>query len=203
MPTEGQANRTFTAVVAAAAIGINLAVGTLVQAVKLPLYLDQLGTVFVGFTLGPLPAVGVGVATMLSLGLVVNPTSAYYVATAAAVGLLAGWAGRRGWFRSLPLTIVAGVITAIVAAVVSAPPTVLAFGGVTGVGADLLVGFFRATGRSVWESVLLTGGVSELVDKPATFLLAAAAVRLMPQRAAAAFPPVRNGQHDSGTPKDL
>lgn len=188
MDQNGRVSPVVGSSLAATAVAINLSIGVLVQVLRLPLYLDQVGTVFIGFAWGAVPGAGVGVATMLAMGILINPTSAYYLSTAALVGVVAGFAGRRLWFRSIPLTLLAGIAAAGIAAVASAPVTVLAFGGITGVGSDLLVGFFRATGRTLWESVILTGGVSELVDKPLVFLLAAGIVRLLPKRVAAAFP---------------
>ena len=60
-----------------AAIATNLVVGVAVQFVKLPVYLDSIGTVVLGFTVGPWIAAGAGALSMLLMGLLVNPTSAY------------------------------------------------------------------------------------------------------------------------------
>lgn len=55
----------------------------------------------------------------------------------------------------------AGLVTGVVAAIISAPTAAIVFGGVTGAGTDLLVAAFRASGASILAATLAQGSVSD------------------------------------------
>src|SRR5512141_1223793 len=91
---------TPTLVLMGLAIAINVAVGQLVgNVLKLPLYLDSIGTVVVGVLAGPLAGAAVGALSNVIWGLVLNaPTSIPFAITAAVIGFMAGAFGARGIF---------------------------------------------------------------------------------------------------------
>ena len=168
-------------------VGLNLVLGALVAAFKLPIYLDSLGTVLVAALAGPLPALLAGGCGVALLGLT-SPTAFAFVPVGAAVGLLAGAAARLGAFRRLWTAGFAGVVTGCGAAALSAPISAYVFGGVTGGGTDLLVALFRAAGFSAWQASFMQGLTVDSADKTVTFLLVYATLRALPHRATAAFP---------------
>ena len=90
-----------------------------------------------------------------------DPTVAPFAIVAGLIGLFAGIAGSRGAFKSILWTIVAGIITGIMAALVSAPIAYYVFGGVTGGGTDLIVAAFQSMGASVLQASLGQGIVSD------------------------------------------
>jgi len=186
--TESGVSASFLAAVIPVAIAVNLAIGLLVHALKLPLYVDSIGTVFIGFTLGPRWAALVGGLSMVLGGLLLNPWMPYYAGTAVVIGLLSGFFGIRHWQYSIKKTVVLGIIVAVSAAVVSAPVTVLVFGGVTGSGTTVIVALLRASGRKLVESVLITGFAVELVDKVITCLMPVFVIRALPRSLAVRFP---------------
>lgn len=101
-----------------------------------------------------------------------------------------------------------GLITGIVAAVLSAPMAAYYFGGVTGAGTDLLVAAFRASGGSILESVLAQGTVSDPFDKMTSFLLVWLLLQALPRRILLRFPMprlfARASQSDlTDSPRDL
>jgi hypothetical protein len=84
------------------AIAINIAVGQIVQTLKLPLYLDSIGTVLVGALLGPWLGLLTGALSNVIWTLTGLPNSApaiYFAYVAAVIGLIAGFAGRAGLFQ--------------------------------------------------------------------------------------------------------
>ena len=241
---------TRTLVLIPIAIAINIAIGELVVRLKLPVYLDSIGTVLVGAIAGPWAGALTGALANLIWGLF-NPFAAPFFYVAAVIGFLAGIAGRRGafeketppWisalvgavfvfsltmfvlafsnastddtgFTSYPsmaelfsrylilfgLAIVAGgaigyflmqrggyagmwgLITGIVAAVISAPTAAYVFGGVTGAGTDLLVAAFRASGAGILSSVMAQGAVSDPFDKMLSFMVVWLILRSLPTR---------------------
>ena len=60
---------TITLVMIPVAIAINIAIGQLVYTLKVPLYLDSIGTIFVGAVAGPIAGLVTGALTNLIWGL--------------------------------------------------------------------------------------------------------------------------------------
>lgn len=241
---------TRTLVLMPIAIAINIAIGELVVRLKLPVYLDSIGTVLVGAIAGPWAGALTGALANLIWGLF-NPYAAPFFYVAAVIGFLAGLAGRRGAFdkeaprwlsvlvgavfvfsltmfilafsnattdetgftsypsmadllsRYLVIFIIAvlvggaigyfllqrggyagmwGLITGIVAAIISAPTAAYVFGGVTGAGTDLLVAAFRASGAGILSSVMAQGAVSDPFDKMLSFMIVWLILRSLPAR---------------------
>jgi hypothetical protein len=84
------------------AIAINIAVGQIVQTLKLPLYLDSIGTVLVGALLGPWLGLLTGALSNVIWTLTGLPGSGpaiNFAYVAAVIGLIAGFAGRAGMFQ--------------------------------------------------------------------------------------------------------
>lgn len=184
---------TLTLVMIPVAIAINIAIGQLIVVLKLPVYLDSIGTVLVGLLAGPWAGLVTGIATNLVWGLSgINPIYTPYFIVAGIIGFLAGVFGNLGWFKQWYLWLLGGLITGVAAALVSAPISAYLFGGVTGAGTDLVVAFFRATGASVLEAALGQGIVSDPLDKLITFLLVYLIVRALPLRFLTRFPRSEN-----------
>lgn len=113
------------------AIAINIAVGSIVVALRLPVYLDSIGTVLVGVLAGPWAGALTGLLANLIWAILpvpggAGPTIAFFAPVAGVIGLMAGfWAGR-GTFRLRAddervgsfLSLASGVLVAAIAAVV-------------------------------------------------------------------------------------
>lgn len=90
------------------AIALNVALGSLVgQVLRLPIYLDSIGTILVGVLAGPIPGLLTGVLTDLIWGYAIpppigSPTVGPFSITAGCIGLLAGILGRCGAFSPRP-----------------------------------------------------------------------------------------------------
>jgi hypothetical protein len=117
---------TRTIVLMVAAIALNITLGqTVGTALKLPLYLDSIGTILVGVLCGPVAGAATGILANLiwSFGLAATPLAGPYAwpfaITAGVIGLLAGLFGYAGVFRrrldTPPAQLLAGVSVAIVA----------------------------------------------------------------------------------------
>jgi energy-coupling factor transport system substrate-specific component len=86
------------------AIAINIAVGSIVVALRLPIYLDSIGTVLVGVLGGPLAGALTGLLSNLIWSILpvpggAGPTIAFFAPVAGVIGLLAGFWSGRGIFR--------------------------------------------------------------------------------------------------------
>jgi energy-coupling factor transport system substrate-specific component len=170
------------------AIAINVALGQLVQSVlKLPIYLDSIGTVLVGILLGPLAGAITGLLANIIWGLTLAPAALPFAAVAAVIGLIAGYAGQYGATQTWWKMALFGVLTGIVAAAISAPIATYVFGGVTGGGTDVLVAMFQSLGASVLGASFAQGAVSDPLDKTITYLIVWAIISALPKRLLARF----------------
>jgi len=104
---EGQfTTRTF--VLMPVAIAINIALGTaLAYALKIPIYLDSIGTILVGALCGPVAGAVTGALANVLWSYVIPPPFQYppaaaFAVVAAVIGLIAGLAGRYGVLRPRP-----------------------------------------------------------------------------------------------------
>lgn len=180
---------TLTLALIPVAIAINIAIGQIIVLLKLPIYLDSIGTVLVGMLVGPIAGLLTGALTNLIWGLTgLNPTYTPFFYVAAIIGLLAGIFTRIGWARNVWKWALAGLITGVVAAIISAPTSAIVFGGVTGAGTDLIVAALRASGAGILQATLGQGIVSDPLDKLATFLIVFLIVLALPLRLRVRFP---------------
>lgn len=179
---------TLTLVLIPVAIAINIAIGQLVITLRLPLYLDSIGTVLVGVLVGPWAGAITGfLANVVWTLSGLFPQAIAWAGVAAIIGALAGVFGRAGWMGSWGRAALAGVITGFVAAILSAPIAAYVFGGVTGTGTDAVVAMFRSAGLDALGANLGQGVVSEPLDKAATFLVVWAVLLALPSRFKARF----------------
>lgn len=119
---------TATLVLMSVAIAINVAVGSLVVFLRLPIYLDSIGTVLVGVLAGPWAGALTGLLANLIWSLLPipgggGPTIAFFAPVAGVIGLMAGFWTSRGVFRLRAddervggfLALAAGVAAALIA----------------------------------------------------------------------------------------
>jgi energy-coupling factor transport system substrate-specific component len=121
---------TRTIVLIPIAIAINIILGqTVAAALKVPVYLDSIGTILIGVLAGPIAgAVTGGLANLIWTYVLPAPFHSDYAApffiVAVEIGLLAGVFGRLGFFRSRPNTppgrlFVGALVVAAVVAVIA------------------------------------------------------------------------------------
>lgn len=163
------------------AIALNIVIGQLAITLKLPAYLDSIGTVLVSVLAGPWAGAATGgLATIVWSTF--NPVLLPFAVVAIVIGLLAGWFGQLGAFRRWYVVPFAGALTGVVAAFLSAPLSAFIYGGVTGAGTDALVAAFRAYGASVLAATTSQGLAVDPLDKLLSFLIAYFIIAALPAR---------------------
>jgi PAS domain S-box-containing protein len=185
-------------VLVAAGVAANVLLGQLVRNVfRLPIFLDSIGTIFVGALAGPLAGAATGVISNVVWGLVfADPTIIPYSLTAACVGLAAWYAASRGAFRSPLWAATAGLATGVLAALVSAPISAYLTRGVTASGNDYLLQLLAGTSDNILQAATLRGFLADPLDKLLSFLAVWLLLRLVPERWQRPFvsaPPGRHG----------
>jgi energy-coupling factor transport system substrate-specific component len=162
-------------------IAINLTIGTIAHTLKVPVYLDAIGTIIITLILGLVPGISVGVLSFLIGGLLTNPVMPWFCGTQVAIAVYTHIVARYGGFKSVWKTIASGIGLGVVAAITSAPVIVMLFGGVTGSGASLLVAVLLKSGEGVIKSVVLSGFASEPLDKTIQCLVSIWLLRGLPK----------------------
>lgn len=182
---------TTTIAMVPVAIAVNIVIGQLTSVLGLPLYLDSIGTILVACLAGPAAGAATGALTNVIWGMTISPVALPFAVTSVVIGVLAGYAARAGVFRRFVLVPIAGLLTGVVAALVSAPIAAFVFGGTTAAGTGALVGAFRAMGNSLLASTTMQGLLSDPVDKAVTFTVVMLILGAMPSRFRQRFPFVR------------
>jgi energy-coupling factor transport system substrate-specific component len=183
---------TMTLVLIPVAIAINVVIGEIVALLKLPVYLDSIGTVLVGVLAGPWAGALTGTLSNIIWGLIIDPNAFPWFPVAFFIGLVAGICASYKLFKSWWRVIITGFLIALTAAIVSTPIAVYLYGGITASGSSFITAYLLATGRGMIEAVLSTNFLVEPVDKIATALLAWAIIKGLSARYVSRFPRAEN-----------
>ncbi|TCW33477.1 energy-coupling factor transport system substrate-specific component [Thermohydrogenium kirishiense] len=174
---------TASLVLIPAAVGINYIGKMFAQVLKLPLWLDSIGTMLASMLAGPIIGSICGAINNVIYGLTADPISFIYVLTSIAIGLVIGIMAKKGMFKNFGKVIVAGLIVALVSAIVSTPINIGFWGGQTGnVWGDTLFAFLSANKFPVWISSFLDEFVVDLPDKLATLIISYGIFKGLPQK---------------------
>lgn len=166
---------------------INMVGGWLAAALKLPLYLDSLGTVLAGCLAGPTAGLLTALISGLISGLLNSPVWLCFLPTALVLGAACGWLAQNGFMRTPWLAALMGIILGTVTACCSAPITAFMLHGFGGSGMDFLVAAFKAAGLSTMQACLAQGLASDPLDKLITCLVAQALLCQLPQSLRGSF----------------
>jgi len=189
---------TMTWVLIPVAIAINIAIGQIVVLLKLPVFLDSIGTVLVGIICGPWAGALTGALSNTIWGLF-NPDSLPWWPVAFFIGLVAGFCANAGLFKNWWKVILSGFLIALTAAITSTPIAVYLYGGITASGSSFITAYLMQTGQGVISAVLSTNFLVEPVDKIATAMLAFAIVQGLSKRLVARFPRPENAEVEQGS----
>ena len=161
--------RTFAIVLVAMSAVLNMVGSNLALFLKLPVYLDTLGTMVAGALLGPWYAICAGVVSGILTGITTDIYSLFFLPVQCVIGFLSGWVFReRRKGKKLPVLASVPIISVpgtFVAAVISAA----VFGGGTSSGSTVLVQVFHHLGVHLTVSVFLVQFITDFFDKLIVF----------------------------------
>ena len=123
---------TASLVLIPAAVGINYIGKLFAGLLKLPLWLDSIGTMLAAFLAGPVVGALSGLINNVIYGLTMDPISFVYALTNVGIGIAVGLLARSGKIRGVKSAILGGVVVALVAVVISTPLNMIFWGGQTG-----------------------------------------------------------------------
>lgn len=161
------------------AVAVNIVLGIATSAIKLPIYLDTLGTVITAALMGPLPGVIVGALTNIITGFMYSIRDIPFLLVNVAVALIVGFIAKKYKF-TYKSAIITGLILGVVCPLIGTPIGILMYGGLTGTVSDVLVIFLKSTGSSIFAASFITKVINNLIDKVGTCLLAVMIIQYLP-----------------------
>lgn len=171
------------------AVGINTAMGVLASSLPIPVFLDTVGTVLAAALAGPWVALATGLVSQLAKGLFVSGIQLAFLPIQLFVAAFAAVAASRfAVFATVPRTVAGGLLLGVLAATLSWPISLLAFGGVTSPGVSAVTAIMSGVGLPLEWAVYIASLSSDLIDKTITFLLVRTVLVSLPVRVTARFP---------------
>jgi len=170
-------------------IAIDWAGHALASTLKLPLFLDSIGTVLVGLLAGPWVGGLAGLITNFISSGTVDPIAAPYSIISLAIGIAAGIGGYYGWHKTWPGRIALYILIVLVASIGSTPLNVNLYGGQSGVafGDTVVYAPLVKAGWPTWLAAYLDELSGDLPDKLITVVVAVLIYFGLPNRYRALF----------------
>ncbi|MGM9997824.1 MAG: energy-coupling factor transporter transmembrane component T family protein [Candidatus Bruticola sp.] len=169
------------------AAALNITGGWLAALLKLPLYLDSLGTILAACLGGPAAGAAAALISSIISAAANSPIWLCFLPPALLIGLAAGYLSRQGFMRTPWLASFMGLILGLLAAVTSAPIAAYLLHGSSGGGTDLIVAAFRLAGFSTVHACFAQSLTVDPADKIICCLLAQAILSIMPLRLRGSF----------------
>lgn len=161
-------------------VALNIVGAFIALNLRLPIYMDSIGTIFIACLLGPRYAVLTGVCGSIVSGMTFDPYSLYFAPVQISTGLLAGIMYNKGFLKGIktPLGV---LIFTIPTSIISACIAAFLFGGITSSGSSYIVQILKAIGMSDVFSVFITQVFTDYIDKFIGVALVALGVNALPK----------------------
>lgn len=186
MTAEARARRMFriptTYIVALvpAAVALNVVGSFINDVLRLPTFLDMIGTAVVAITIGPWWGALAGALTNTILGFISSPISLPFAACNVVGALIWGYGVRWGMGRSLPRFFVLNLLVALGVSLTAVPIYIFVFGGATGHFSDMMTAAFVGMGRQLVVAVFSSNIIVSLADKIVSGFIALAIIEALP-----------------------
>ena len=160
-------------------ISINIVLGLITSSLKLPFYLDTIGTVFIAIYFGPWYGAMVGGTTNFLTSILSNLAGMPFMLVSIVIGLVVGFI-----FEKIPFhftsALLVGLLLSVLAPLIGTPIGILVYGGLTGTVSDVAVLFLKQSGASIFTASFIPKIGNNLVDKIGTLLILFAVIKALP-----------------------
>lgn len=173
-----------TIVLIPACIGINYLGKLFASVLKLPLWLDSIGTCIGGCLGGPLIGAICGAANNLIYGFSAGDNiTLVYALTSLGIGVAVGIMARLGFMKTFPKAILTACVAGLTAVAISTPLNVIFWGGTTGnVWGDAVFAATQAAKMPVMIGSLLDEVVVDVPDKLITLIVVFFILKGLPKK---------------------
>ena len=159
---------TRTCVLIPMAVALNVATGWLAATLKLPLYLDSLGTILAACLAGPWVGALTGCISDTICAATQNFIWLRYLPCAMLIGACVGWIARHGAMRTPLSAGISGGCVGVLAALLAAPITAYG-GGASGSGMDIVVAIVKSAGFTTTQACFAQSLLIDPLDKALSF----------------------------------
>ncbi|GKX31786.1 ABC transporter permease [Vallitalea longa] len=163
------------------AVAVNFVGGQLASLLKLPMYLDTIGTIFAAMLCGPWVGAATGLLTNVLTG-IANPVNFAFIPVSVVLGLVTGYLSRKNMFNVWWKWLISMIIMGLVSIIVAAPIVVYVFGGITGGGTSIITATAMAAGANIWAAVFGTEGIFTVLDRIISYFISYAVMKVIPER---------------------
>lgn len=163
------------------AIAINFICGNLALTLKLPVYLDCIGTFLVAILAGPWVGCLTGFLS-IAINSIADPSILPFSIIAGGLGLVVGIMARKKMFTSFGKFILSSIISVVVAVALSVVVTYVFFGGFDSSGNSIMIGAMISAGMPFWPAQLIGNFISEVPDKFLSLLVPYLVIKGMSDR---------------------
>lgn len=170
---------------AAMAAGLNVAGGQLALMLRLPVYLDSIGTIFTGAFLGPWFGMVPSLLSGIIMGVTTDIYSLYFAPVGMVTGFMAGVVWRkmslekgasflkgRLWLLALAVAVPGTLVSSVICAAV--------FGGITSSGSAVLVQLLARTPLGMTASIFVVQIVTDYLDRAVSMAATAYMLKFLP-----------------------
>ena len=162
-------------------VAVNFVGGQLASMLKLPMYLDVIGTVFTSMLCGPWVGAVTGGLTNIVTG-IANPVNFYFIPVSVVLGIVSGFLARYNMFSTVVKWIISMVLMSLTSIIIAAPIVVYVFGGITGGGTSLVAATLMAAGTNIWAAVVGSDGVFTILDRIISFVIVMSVIKVIPTK---------------------
>lgn len=167
-----------------ACIGINYLGKLFASVLKLPLWLDSIGTCIGGILGGPIIGGICGAANNLIYGFTTGDAiTLVYALTSLGIGVTVGIMARLRFMNTLPGAVLTACAAGLTAVVISTPLNIIFWGGTTGnIWGDAVFAWSQASNLPVAVGSLLDEVIVDVPDKLITLLIVFAIMKGLPKK---------------------
>jgi energy-coupling factor transport system substrate-specific component len=178
---KGRLPLTYVVAVIPVAAALNIVGGYINTVLKLPIFLDMIGTMVTAVILGPWWGALVGAITNIVNSFISGPISLPFAVVNVVGGLVWGYANIWGWMKKTWSFFLVNVLVATVSSIFAVPIYVFIFGGATGHFADVMTAAFLAMGQNLIVSVFSSNILVSLADKIISGFVGLAIIEALPE----------------------
>ncbi|AZO94970.1 ECF transporter S component [Halocella sp. SP3-1] len=158
---------------------LNYIGGTIALVLRLPVYLDTIGTIMVGGLLGPIYGIFPGLISGIISGISTDIYALYFTPVQIITGIMSGILFQTVYMKKWMLPLGTLAIT-IPGTIVSSSITAFLFGGVTSSGSSILVQLLHKFGFNMTVSVFIVQIFTDYLDRFLAVVLVCAVLAAMP-----------------------
>lgn len=171
---------TFKITIMSIAVVLNIIGAFIAVALKLPIFIDTIGTFLSAFLFGPIGGMLTGIVTSLINGLTFDPYSIYFIPVQVVIGLMAGICYKKNLFKDKFL-ILGIIITTVMGSLMASLISAFVFGGITSSGTSFIVMYLKEAGVNIVASIFSTQILFDLLDKSITVLVVLTILKSVPK----------------------